>query len=205
MTNTMSTKDRILHVAIDLISQKGFDGVSIREMTREVGIKESSFYNHFKSKDEIISTIFAYFRDEFAKTLPPIEKLEHLLDKSSIQEFFEQGFENFKKHIDHPTNEKLWRVLYLEHYRNPLAREIFLNDIIKNTLEFLEFIFEKLIAQGKIRPLPPSLLAAEYQYPIFSMVTEYNMLRFDQKDTHEIENKMKQHIRFFLETVKADG
>ena len=201
----MSTKEKILCVAINLFSQKGYSGVSIREITRGVGIKESSLYNHFKSKDEIITTIFENFRNEFAKTLPPIEKLEKILASSSIQEFFEQGFENFKMHIDNPTNEKLWRLLYIEHFRNPLAREIFLNDIIKKTLEFLEIVFEKLISQGKIRPLSPTLLAAEYQYPIFSMVTEYNMLRFDQKNTDAIENRMKEHVIFFLETVKVDG
>lgn len=201
----MSTKDKILCVAINLFSQKGYSGVSIREITREVGIKESSLYNHFKSKDEIITTIFEYFRNEFAKTLPPIEKLEQILVNSSIEEFFEQGFENFKMHIDNPTNEKLWRVLYIEHFRNPLAREIFLNDIIKKTLGFLEIVFERLISQGKIRPLSPSLLAAEYQYPIFSMITEYNMLRFDQKNTDAIEKRMKEHVNFFLETVQVEG
>ncbi|GAF64288.1 putative transcriptional regulator [Bacillus sp. TS-2] len=201
----MTTKEKILCVAIDLFSQKGYDGVSIREITREVGIKESSLYNHFRSKDEIIKTIFEYFRNEFAKTLPPIEKLEKLLERLNIQEFFEQGFENFKMHLVNPTNEKLWRILYIEHFRNPLAREIFLNDIIKKVLEFLEVVFEKLIYHGKVRSLSPKLLAAEYQYPIFSMVTEYNMLRFDQRNTDEIENKMKEHVNFFLETISIES
>ncbi len=205
MTNRMSTKEKILFAAIDLFSRKGYSGVSIREITREVSIKESSLYNHFKNKDEMITTIFENFRNEFAKTLPPIEKLDEILINSSMQDFFEQGFQNFKMHIDNPTNEKLWRVLYMEHFRNPLARDIFLNDIIKQTLEFLEIVFEKLISLGKIRPLSPTLLAAEYQYPIFSMVTEYNMLRFDQKNTDEIEMRMKEHVNFFMDTVKVDG
>ncbi|MFT4413028.1 TetR/AcrR family transcriptional regulator [Fredinandcohnia humi] len=203
MTNTLSTKDKILDVAIDLFSQKGYSGVSIREITREVGIKESSLYNHFKNKDEIITTIFEYFQKEFSKTLPPVEMLDHILTNSTIEQFFDRGFELFKEHIDKPVNEKLWRILYIEHYRNELAREIFLNDIFKKTLDFLEIVFEKLIAQGKIKPLHPSLLAAEYQYPIFSMLAEYNMLRFDNKDTTTIENRMKDHLTFFLTTVKA--
>ncbi|TSI02533.1 TetR/AcrR family transcriptional regulator [Lysinibacillus sp. BW-2-10] len=204
LTNINTTKDKILEVAIDLFSHKGYSGVSIREITREVGIKESSLYNHFKNKDEIITTIFELFRNEFAKTLPPTELLEDILKNSTIQQFFEKGFENFKEHIDHPTNEKLWRIIYIEHYRNSIARELFLNDIIKNTLSFLEIVFEILIMQKKIKPLRPSLLAAEYQYPMFSMLAEYNMLRFDQKDTSEIENKMKEHVEFFLDTVRVD-
>ncbi|WP_066306871.1 TetR/AcrR family transcriptional regulator [Bacillus sp. FJAT-29814] len=203
MTKTISTKDKILDVAIDLFSQKGYSGVSIREITREVGIKESSLYNHFQNKDEIITTIFSMFQEELAKTLPPIEVLDVILDNSSIEQFFAKGFENFKEHIDQPVNEKLWRILYIEHYRNTQARELFLNDIIKKTLDFLEVVFEKLIALGKVKQIDPSLLAAEYQYPMFSMLAEYNMLRFDGKDTSLIEKRMKDHLVFLLGIIKV--
>lgn len=205
MTNNIPTKEKILEVAIDLFSKEGYNGVSIREITREVGIKESSLYNHFKNKEEILTTIFELFQYEFSKTLPPIEMLDQILTKSSLEDFFNQGFKNFKIHIDNPINEKLWRILYMEHFRQSFVRDIFLYDIIQKTLDFLELVFEKLISQGKVKPLKPALLAAEYQYPIFSMLTEYNILRFDRKETSEIENKMKEHIAFFLNTVKVEG
>ncbi|MFE8701366.1 TetR/AcrR family transcriptional regulator [Cytobacillus sp. FJAT-54145] len=198
----ISTKDKILDVALDLFSQKGYMGVSVREITREVGIKESSLYNHFQNKDEILETIFNLFRQEFAKTLPPITVLDDILASSTLEGFFERGFQNFKEHINQPKNEKFWRILFIEQYRDPMAREIFLYDIIKSTLDFLEIVFEKLIALGKIKKMTPNLLASEYQYPMFSMLAEYNMLRFDQKDTSDIERKMKDHIHFFISTVK---
>ncbi|MEI3604478.1 TetR/AcrR family transcriptional regulator [Pseudogracilibacillus sp. SE30717A] len=204
MTNNIPTKEKILEVAIDLFSKEGYNGVSIREITREVGIKESSLYNHFKNKEEILTTIFELFQYEFSKTLPSIEMLDQILTQSSLEDFFNQGFKNFKVHIDNPINEKLWRILYMEHFRQSFVRDIFLYDIIQKTLDFLELVFEKLISQGKVKPLKPALLAAEYQYPIFSMLTEYNILRFDRKETSEIENKMKEHIAFFLNTVKVE-
>ena len=37
-----STKDKIFDVSVDLFSQKGFDAVSMREIGREVGMRESS-------------------------------------------------------------------------------------------------------------------------------------------------------------------
>ncbi len=205
MTNNIPTKEKILEVAIDLFSKEGYNGVSIREITREVGIKESSLYNHFKNKEEILTTIFDLFQYEFSKTLPSIEMLDQILTQSSLEDFFNQGFKNFKVHIDNPINEKLWRILYMEHFRQSFVRDIFLYDIIQKTLDFLELVFEKLISQGKVKPLKPALLAAEYQYPIFSMLTEYNILRFDRKETSEIENKMKEHIVFFLDTIKVEG
>ncbi|MDZ5471512.1 TetR/AcrR family transcriptional regulator [Bacillus sp. 31A1R] len=201
LTEKMSTKEKILQVSINLFSQKGYSGVSVREITREVGIKESSLYNHFKNKEEILESIFSIFREEFSKLVPPFEFLDEIISKSTVEDFLLRGYENFRTHINHPVNEKFWRILYIEHYREPLAREIFLNDIIKGTIDFLESAFEKFIQLGKMKAYPTKLLASEYQYPLFSMHAEYNMLRFDGKDTSEIEQKMKDHIQFFLEHV----
>lgn len=202
-TAKKTTKDKILETSIDLFSRKGFNGVSIRTITKEVGIKESSLYNHFQNKEEILETIFDIFRNEFKKTIPPVQLLDQILESSSIEQFFEKGFENIKSHVDNEINEKLWRILYIEHYRDSIAREIFLNDIIAATTDFLEIVFTKLIEKGTVKPFDPKLLAAEYQYPIFSMIAEYNMLRFDQKDTSKIEAKMRNHLDFFLQMVKA--
>lgn len=202
-TAKKTTKDKILETSIDLFSRKGYNGVSIRTITKEVGIKESSLYNHFQNKEEILETIFDIFRNEFKKTIPPVQLLDQILESSSLEQFFEKGFDNIKNHVDNETNEKLWRILYIEHYRDPMAREIFLNDIIAATTDFLEIVFMKLIENGTVKPFDPKLLAAEYQYPIFSMIAEYNMLRFDQKDTSGIEARMRNHMEFFLKMVKV--
>ena len=53
----MTTKERIIDQALDLFSRKGYDGVSVRDISGAVGIKESSLYNHFKNKQDIFDTI----------------------------------------------------------------------------------------------------------------------------------------------------
>ena len=55
------TKDKILQVSINLFSEFGYDNVSIRQIAKEVGIKESSIYNHYKSKESILETILDYY------------------------------------------------------------------------------------------------------------------------------------------------
>jgi len=44
-------------MAADLFAHEGYDNVSVHEIAEAVGIKESSLYNHFESKAEILSTI----------------------------------------------------------------------------------------------------------------------------------------------------
>ena len=59
-----NTKEKIFDVSIDLFSQNGYDGVSIRQIAqiaKEVGIKESSIYNHYQSKESILESILSYY------------------------------------------------------------------------------------------------------------------------------------------------
>lgn len=49
-----TTKEKIFDVSLDLFSQKGFDAVSVREIAREVGIRQNSIYNHYKNKEAIL-------------------------------------------------------------------------------------------------------------------------------------------------------
>ena len=129
--------------------------------------------------------------------------LTDILANTTLEGFFERGYERFQEHLSDAKVEKCCRILSNEQYRLKEARDIYLNDVIGVTIEFLETVFTKLIEMGRIKPgFSPALLASEYQYAMFSMLVEYNLLRFDHKDTTEIETKMKNHTNFFLEVVK---
>ena len=58
------TRDEILRVAIDLFTDSGFEGTSVRDIARAVGITQSSLYYHFANKDEIVATLM---RDRVAE------------------------------------------------------------------------------------------------------------------------------------------
>ncbi|MBS4171703.1 TetR/AcrR family transcriptional regulator [Bacillus sp. FJAT-49736] len=195
------TKIKILDTSIYLFSRNGFNGVSIRDISREVGIKESSVYKHFKNKKEILETIFLNFRKEAEKICPPVIMLEDILATMSPKQFLEKGLLNFMDHINNPIMRKIWRIIYIEQYRDPLAREIYLNDILSTTINFLEKAFRIMQDKNQIPPLDPRTLAVEYQYPIFTMITEYILLSFDNIDTSDVERKMSNHIEFFCKAI----
>ena len=52
-----NTKDKIIDKATDLFYKNGFVKASIRDIVRAVGVTNSTFYSHYKNKDEILYTI----------------------------------------------------------------------------------------------------------------------------------------------------
>jgi len=70
-----STKDRIFHSAARLFAEYGYDNVSIRDLAKDVGIKNPSIYNHFSSKKEILTELYKFYSKQRKSNLPNIEEL----------------------------------------------------------------------------------------------------------------------------------
>ena len=55
-------QNQIIEETIKLIHTKGIQGLTIKNISAAVGVTEAAIYRHFKSKDEILSTILDDFR-----------------------------------------------------------------------------------------------------------------------------------------------
>ena len=57
----MVKKQLIMEKAIELFAENGFEATSIQQITEKCGISKGAFYLHFKSKDELISSLIDHF------------------------------------------------------------------------------------------------------------------------------------------------
>ena len=64
------TSARICAVAAGLFAEKGFSGVSMRDIAQGVGIKAASLYNHFQDKEQLY---IAALEDGFADRIQRID------------------------------------------------------------------------------------------------------------------------------------
>ncbi|MGC4894171.1 TetR/AcrR family transcriptional regulator [Micromonospora sp. DT31] len=55
--NTGGTRKRIQAVALELFTEQGYEKTSLREIAERLGVTKAALYYHFKSKDEIISSL----------------------------------------------------------------------------------------------------------------------------------------------------
>jgi AcrR family transcriptional regulator len=52
------TKAEIRRVAIELFTERGYEGTSLREIAERLGITKAALYYHFSSKESIVRSIF---------------------------------------------------------------------------------------------------------------------------------------------------
>ncbi|NIV44399.1 TetR family transcriptional regulator [Candidatus Bathyarchaeota archaeon] len=200
----VSTRERIFDTAIDLFSRKGFDGVSVREIARNVGIKESSLYNHFPSKDAILAEILDYYQTEMERISPSEKYLMEKISAMPAHEFWEKGLANFQKATQNPVMQKISKIVVLEMFRDKIARDIALNELFTRQQELSVTIFSLMQKKGLIKKsLNPELLAMEYTYGMLAMQFEYNILDNWNLDTAKVREKMLHHIKFISEYAKS--
>ena len=56
-------QNEIIEVALNLISEKGIQGLTIKNLSKKIGISEPAIYRHFDSKIEILISILNNFKE----------------------------------------------------------------------------------------------------------------------------------------------
>ena len=204
-TEEKSTKEKIFDASIDLFSQKGFDAVSVREIAREVGIRESSIYNHYKNKESILDAIIDYFMSELTLSNPPEEEMEKLMETPEL--FFEVGARAFIGRMSVPKTEKIWRILSIELYHNEKIREFFKKELLEVPLLAWEEIFTKMMEKNVIKRVDPKILAYEYFSFAIYLYFEYFVLDYEETGETFMEmvwDRMSNHAQFILDAIKLE-
>jgi AcrR family transcriptional regulator len=198
-------RDRILDAAADLFARKGFYAVSIREITRAVGIKESSLYNHFQSKEQLLETILDLFQsqeEEFFQSLSSSIEIEKIIRNGKTKKFLSDELRRFVKFWDSPERQRLWFIVSMEQHRNPRAARLMLQGFQK-TKESLKTMIQTLIECKMITPRNSDLLAAEYTYAMRAMLLEYRLLKVTNQSTSSIKKTMQAYIQHILERIQG--
>lgn len=200
------TKDKIFDTALDLFSKKGYDSVSVRTIASEVGIKESSIYNHYLSKKDILMSILNYFEEYFKGNPLDDENIRKLLEENP-EEFYHQGSEMFKQQIFEEKILKIMKLIFVQMYQIDEVKEFFLREILGGSTDFWSDVFEILIQKNVIgSDCNPNKLAEMYFG--FSMFKLWEIfLKYDDFPKAEIEimfDEVEEYHKFLLDSVRAD-
>ncbi len=93
----LNTRQKIFDTALQLFNKKGYDRVTVDDVCKKAGISKGTFYNYFKSKDQIIIEEFLKIDHYYQEMLPEINSKESYLERMktfarlSLKYISEQG------------------------------------------------------------------------------------------------------------------
>lgn len=120
----MNTKDKLLKKGLEHFSEKGYEGTSLIEIAKDVGIRKSTIYSHFSNKDELFFEVLHRVNQEFLEFCTNC--LENDKDSSIDEKLYILLVESIKVNQEKYQNALFWKRLRLfppVHLKESLAEK----------------------------------------------------------------------------------
>lgn len=179
------TKNHILTVSLDLFSQKGYDGVSIREIAKNVGVRESAIYKHFQNKQEILNKIAEKMSSEIHEAYQKLE-VPRVNTTTAAADFSAQ----YKKISGKPLCNLVWNIFQLftgdtelAKFRRLLMREQFNNKtfsdcynsfFLSGVLQAQSKTFLQLVKGGLFKEEDEKIIALHFYGPVLFLFQQFD-------------------------------
>ena len=189
------TKERILTAALEMFSQKGYEGTNIRELSASLGLVKSGIYKHYESKEEIwnalLDRMIAYYGDRFGSPehLPPVP--------DSPEEFIAMSMRMADLTIHDEQIVMTRKVLTLEQFRDDRARDLATKHFLTGLTEMFTHIFTGMMDKGVLRRDDPAILAFAYVTPISALI---HLCDREPEKTEDAIRKIEAFSRHFIKT-----
>ena len=191
------TKERILTAALEMFSQKGYEGTSIRELSSSLGLVKSGIYKHYESKEAIwnalLDRMIAYYGERFGSPehLPPVP--------DSPEDFVSMTMRMVNLTIHDEQIVKTRKVLTLEQYRDERARELATKHFLTGLTEMFTPIFAGMMDKGLLKKDDPAMLAFAYTAPISALI---HLCDREPEKTEESIAQVEAFSRHFIKTYE---
>ena len=191
------TKERILAAALDMFSQKGYEGTNIRELSASLGLVKSGVYKHFESKEAIwnalLDEMISYYGRRFGSPehLPPVP--------DSAEDFIAMTMRMADLTIHDGQIVKTRKVLTLEQFRDDRARDLATKHFLTGLTEMFSHIFAGMMDKGLIRRDDPAMLAFAYATPVSALI---HLCDREPEKTEEAMKQIEAFSRHFIGIYK---
>lgn len=202
MKNDLNDKQiQILNVAEMLFAEKGFDGTSIRDISKVAKINIAMVSYYFGSKEKLLESLILF------KTSGLKEQLFHLIDENL--EPFDKINKLIALYVNRINcNKGIYRILHFELASKKKALEIqSFSEIKKANLKSMELIIQEGQAKGVFRKdviiplLTPTILGTYFHFnmnkPFFEEILD---LKTDEDYDNYVKTDLTKHIQ---QTIKA--
>ena len=180
--------------------QYGYEGASIRCITKACGIREASFYNHYKSKEHLLNCIYDAMDDFLEKANPGPKQLAYLIQINSPVQFFEAFFLSYCEHNE--LTNKIAIFIMKEDFRNDRAKEYVLERNCRSMAILIKEVLEKYQKAGKLKTTCDcEFIAYELNYYYLGLLTEWTHVKYCKEDDSYLKKRLIQHIHYIFQDI----
>ena len=148
-----ATRERILAAALDLFSERGFDGASTREIAARAGVTQPLLNYHFSAKDELwraaVDGLFGALTRALAERAAGLRGV----DEPAAARLLVREFVTFSAH--HP---QLHRIITQECKVDGPRMDWLVERHVRPLYEAATALLARLAEQGHVPPIPPAHL-----------------------------------------------
>lgn len=193
----MTTKEKIMDVALHMFSERGYEAVSIRDICGEVGIKESTLYYHFKNKMDILDSLIAKFKEHIEGLLIHIDEMPSGKTKKKIAgstDIIDSYM--MDSYLFDPFCNLMIRLMMIEQFHNEEMRALYEKTMFTDPYDIYLRVFRMLASQGAfsesqvdaiVRRYHAYMTMLTYRYLLNGELTEERKKAY-KKEVHALMN-----------------
>ncbi len=187
-----NTKERLILAAMDLFSVKGYEGTSVDEIAKAVGIRAPSIYDHFKGKEALLQAISDHADEEYEKGMQFGKA--NALRICSREELKEYTMHSIQYTLNNEIMRKMRRMLTIEQFRNEMFSERATRHHITTYKDIYSEVFKRMMDIGVMQKGNPDIYALEYIAPVTLMI---QLCDREPNRKEEVLKIIDQHIDVF--------
>ena len=145
----MTTKDKLIHSAIKLFSEKGFEATSTTAICKDAGFSSWALFVHFKTKNDLLDFIYLDIKREYFEAANcSLEDKEDIID--IMETAMLQGAQYYLKNPD--------RFIFIKRFINSPHLSRLAQEEVDKELAPMYNLLNTGKAQGIINDLPNDLI-----------------------------------------------
>lgn len=196
-----STRERILTEALDLFAKSGYGGTSMRDLARQVGIRESSLYNHFPGKAAILEAIV----DEHgpASSASRLEEPRYRALASKPVEFCRRFAFDLVEQWSDPREHQFQKVITAERNRVPGIRGKFADQFYSREQARMTDYFRGFALAELIETSDPREAARMFAAGLIYIRLEHYVMGAEASSHAVVIEAIERYLSFFLKLIAA--
>ena len=202
-----NTKEDILLAALQLFADKGYDGVSVRDIAEVVGIRQSSLYKHYESKQDIFDNILIRMEEQYQQMTQEVRAPQG--DMTDVATAYEQITTEELKAIargmffywtESDYASRFRKMLMIEQYKSEEKSRLYHEYLTDGPLKYMTELFHLLIERKCFIDEDAAFLALEFYSPIVFLMARYD----SGAERTIIIRQLDQHIEHFAGHYRKD-